>query len=200
MKRIPLAYSLRNLWARRLTTALTAGGMALVVFVFAAVLMLDQGLKEALVDTGQADNVVVIRKGSETEVQSIIERNQAALLETLPQVALAAGGLPQVSKETVVLITLPKHGGKPANGYVTGFGEKLRGAIGSSVGHDSHNLVVVGTDIVYATTNGAVRTVPLSGAKPKSLGGIPDQVIGLAVTSSCVFVLNDQGDLYGVAR
>ena len=32
--------SLRNLWARRLTTALTAGGMALVVFVFAAVLML----------------------------------------------------------------------------------------------------------------------------------------------------------------
>lgn len=61
-------------------------------------------------------------------------------------------------------------------------------------------VVVVGTDIVYATTNGAVRTVPLSGAKPKSLGGIPDQVIGLAVTSSCVFVLNDQGDLYGVAR
>lgn len=36
------------------------------------------------------------------------------------------------------------HGGKPANGYVTGFGEKLRGAIGSSVGHDSHNLIVVG--------------------------------------------------------
>lgn len=37
------------------------------------------------------------------------------------------------------------HGGRPANGYVTGFGE-LTGAIASSVGHDSHNLVVVGTD------------------------------------------------------
>ena len=37
------------------------------------------------------------------------------------------------------------HGTKPANGYVTGFGE-LTGAIGSSVGHDSHNLVVVGKD------------------------------------------------------
>jgi len=36
------------------------------------------------------------------------------------------------------------HGSKPANGYVTGFGD-LTGAIGSSVGHDSHNLVVVGT-------------------------------------------------------
>lgn len=33
---------------------------------------------------------------------------------------------------------------KPANAYVSGFGEKLRGAIASSVGHDSHNLIVVG--------------------------------------------------------
>ena len=116
MKRIPLAYSLRNLWARRLTTALTAGGMALVVFVFAAVLMLDQGLKEALVDTGQADNVVVIRKGSETEVQSAVERSQAALIESLPQIARGVGGAPLVSKETVVLITLAKRDGdKPAN-------------------------------------------------------------------------------------
>lgn len=35
-------------------------------------------------------------------------------------------------------------GSKPANGYVAGFGE-LSGAIASSVGHDSHNLVVVGS-------------------------------------------------------
>jgi len=32
---IPLSYVARNLWTRRLTTALTAGGLALVVFVFA---------------------------------------------------------------------------------------------------------------------------------------------------------------------
>lgn len=37
------------------------------------------------------------------------------------------------------------HGRRPSNGYVYGFGE-LRGAIASSVGHDSHNLVVVGKD------------------------------------------------------
>jgi len=36
------------------------------------------------------------------------------------------------------------HGHKPANGYVSGFGN-LRGAIASSVGHDSHNLIVVGS-------------------------------------------------------
>ncbi len=36
------------------------------------------------------------------------------------------------------------HGARPANGYAKGFGEKMRGAIASSVGHDSHNLIVVG--------------------------------------------------------
>jgi adenine deaminase len=36
------------------------------------------------------------------------------------------------------------HHSRPANAYVTGFGENFRGAIASSVGHDSHNLIVVG--------------------------------------------------------
>jgi hypothetical protein len=34
------------------------GGMALVAFVFAAVLMLDAGLKQTMVGTGSLDNVV----------------------------------------------------------------------------------------------------------------------------------------------
>ncbi|MCK9376480.1 MAG: hypothetical protein M0P73_10035 [Syntrophobacterales bacterium] len=49
---IPLSYSYRNLLARRLTTFLTALGMALVVFVFAAVLMLSEGLRRTLAATG----------------------------------------------------------------------------------------------------------------------------------------------------
>ena len=47
---IPLFYSLRNLWARKLTTVLTAAGMALVVFVFSAVQMLDTGLRQTLIE------------------------------------------------------------------------------------------------------------------------------------------------------
>lgn len=106
--RIPVSYSLRNLWARKLTTLLTAGGMALVVFVFAAVLMLDAGLRAALVATGQPDNVLVTRRSAGTEVQSSIERSQAAIIESNAAVAIGADGRPLVSKETVVLITLPK--------------------------------------------------------------------------------------------
>ena len=90
--KIPLNYVARNLWVRKLTTALTAGGMALVVFVFAAVLMLDAGLKTTLVSTGSVDNVVVIRQGSQTEVQSGILRDQAALIETAPEVARGRTG------------------------------------------------------------------------------------------------------------
>lgn len=106
--KLPLAYVARNLWVRRLTTVLTAGGMALVVFVFAAVLMLDAGLRATLVATGSDLNVLFIRKGAQTEVQSGVARDQAALIESLPQVARDAEGRPLVSKEVVVLNSLTK--------------------------------------------------------------------------------------------
>lgn len=120
---IPLAYVLRNLWTRRLTTALTAGGLALVVFVFAAVLMLDAGLKQTLVTTGEYDNAVAIRKGSETEIQSGIGRDQANVVEMNPAIALDADARRMVSKETVVLISLSKRGAqKPSNVVIRGVG------------------------------------------------------------------------------
>jgi putative ABC transport system permease protein len=122
---IPLAYIARNLWTRRLTTALTAGGLALVVWVFATVLMLDAGLKETLVTTGEYDNIVAIRKGSETEIQSGISRAQAAIIESHPNVALGPDGERMASKETVVLISLKKTGaGKPSNVIIRGVSAK----------------------------------------------------------------------------
>ncbi|MCX5841650.1 MAG: ABC transporter permease, partial [Deltaproteobacteria bacterium] len=118
---IPFSYSLRNLWTRRLTTILTAGGMALVVFVFAAILMLAAGLQKTLVETGSSDNVVVIRKGSVSEVQSGMERQQASVIETEPEIAIGPSGDKLVGKEVVVLISLPKRDqDKPANVVIRG--------------------------------------------------------------------------------
>ena len=110
MMAVPLSYSMRNLWKRRLTTVLTVSGMALVVFVFAAILMMAAGLQKTLVETGSADNVVVIRKGAASEVMSGIERGQASIVEMLPQVAIGGQGRRLVAKEVVVLIALPKRG------------------------------------------------------------------------------------------
>ncbi|HEX8012544.1 MAG TPA: ABC transporter permease [Casimicrobiaceae bacterium] len=118
---VPFTYVVRNLFARRLTTVLTAGGMALVVYVFAAMLMLSAGLRATLVATGQDDNVLVIRRGAQTEVQSGIDRAQAGIVESLRDIALGEDGWPLLSKEPVVLINLPKRGsGKPSNVVIRG--------------------------------------------------------------------------------
>jgi putative ABC transport system permease protein len=122
--RVPLAYSWKNLWARRLTTLLTASGMALVVYVFATVLMLSQGLRQTLVSTGSEGNVMVIRRGAETEVQSSVSRDEAAVVESLPDIAYGATGLKRVSKETLLLMVLPKRSsGKPSNVTIRGLSE-----------------------------------------------------------------------------
>lgn len=121
LRAVPLSYSARNLWARRVTTALTAAGMGLVVYVFATVLMMSEGIRAALVATGQPDNVMVLRKGAGAEINSAIARAQAAVIESAPQIAMGAGGQRMVSKEPVVLNTLPKRGsGKPSNVTVRG--------------------------------------------------------------------------------
>jgi hypothetical protein len=121
MKAIPFSYIARNLWVRRVTTLLTAGGMALVVFVFATVLMMGEGIRATLVATGQPDNVLLLRKGAGAEINSGIERAKAAMVESLDGIATDGEGRRLVSKEPVVLINLPKRSnGKPSNVTVRG--------------------------------------------------------------------------------
>lgn len=123
--KVPFSYTARNLWTRRLTTILTAGGLALVVFVFATVLMLDEGLRTTLVTTGEYNNVVVIRRSAETEVQSGVDRKQASVVASHPAIGLGPDGQPMLSKETVVLISLPKRGSdKPSNIVIRGVSER----------------------------------------------------------------------------
>src|SRR5258705_1751739 len=110
---VPFSYIWRSLWARRLTTSLTLGGLALVVFVFAGVLMLAQGLEATLVDTGSRDNAIVLRRSAGSELVSQIDRGSASVLETQPEVAAAHDGRPLLSREVLVVINLYK---KTTNG------------------------------------------------------------------------------------
>ena len=133
-----LFYSFRNLLTRRLTTFLTASGMALVVFVFASIVMLAEGLQKTLVDTGSWSNVVVLRRSAGSEMQSGIDREQAAIVETQPEVALGSDGRRLVAKELVVLINLRKRdSGSPTNVVIRGISEaslKLRPQVKLAVG------------------------------------------------------------------
>ncbi|MDL1892744.1 ABC transporter permease, partial [Sphingobacteriales bacterium CHB3] len=67
-----MKYTFRNLQSRRLTTALTILGITLVVFVFAAVLMMAHGVEKTLVATGSEENILISRKASNGEISSII--------------------------------------------------------------------------------------------------------------------------------
>lgn len=108
--KIPFAYTWRSLWTRRLTTALTLGGIALVAFVFASVLMLAHGLEVTLIETGSPDNGIVLRKGATSELVSQIDRDAANIMKNHPEIALLPNGKPLVSTEIYVIINLRKKG------------------------------------------------------------------------------------------
>ena len=105
---IPLKYVLRSSSSRRLTTVFTILGIALVVFVFTAVLMMANGVQQTLRSTGSDDNVMVVRKAALSEIMSIIDREAAGIITNLAQVARSAEGRPISSKEVVVIINLEK--------------------------------------------------------------------------------------------
>ncbi|WP_232420206.1 ABC transporter permease [Nitrosococcus watsonii] len=160
---LPSSYILRNLWTRKLTTLLTALGMALVVFVFATVLMLSKGLEQTLVATGSPDNVIVIRHSAETEIQSIIDREQAAIIASLPDTAYSLAGIPLLSKELVVLMVLPKKDqGKPSNVTVRGIsatGLTLRPQVRLTQGrmfHPGAREIIVGNKIAQNFANASI--------------------------------------------
>jgi ABC-type antimicrobial peptide transport system permease subunit len=110
MMQIPLKYILRSSVSRRLTTVITILGVALVVFVFSAVLMMANGVQKTLRSTGSDDNLIVVRKAALSEIMSIIDREAAGIMVNLPPVMRFPDGTPMSSKEVVVIINLNKLG------------------------------------------------------------------------------------------
>ena len=106
---IPLKYNLRSLTVRKTSNLLAVAGVALVVFVLAAALMLSAGVRKTLAASGRDDIAIVIRKGSEAELASSIEDPTVGLITSQPGVAQAAGRGAGVG-ETVLVIALEKLG------------------------------------------------------------------------------------------
>jgi putative ABC transport system permease protein len=99
---IPVQYNIRSLMVRKITTFATAFGIALVVFVFAAALMLGEGINRALGSAGRPDTVIILRNGSDAELSSGINNDLLNLLTARPEVAADKGG---VIGEVVVIVT-----------------------------------------------------------------------------------------------
>lgn len=106
---IPVKYNVRNLVVRKTTTIAAAFGLALVVFVFAAAQMLGNGIKKTLGRSANAENAIVMRKGSSSEMESGIEESQVNLV--LAQAAqVGASKKPPGVGEVLVVILMDKLG------------------------------------------------------------------------------------------
>ena len=117
---IPLKYNVRSLLVRRISTAMTGGGIALVVAVFVIVMALVAGLNSAISDTGDPDNLIVLRKGATTETYSAVQIDQFDAMKFLPQIRREPGGEADASPELPVQALMGRVGGGRDNIVVRG--------------------------------------------------------------------------------
>ena len=107
---IPIIYNIRNLWVRKVSTLLTVAGIALATGVLLVVLMLVSGLRYALIESGSAENAILLRKSAQSETMSGIGREAADIIKTSPEIASGRDGSPLVTTETVVGVNLLRRG------------------------------------------------------------------------------------------
>jgi putative ABC transport system permease protein len=110
---IPLSYNLRNLIVRRTATMMTALSMALTVAVLLAALALVDGLRSAFRASGDPLNLLVLRKGSSSELGSAMSEETFRNMSFKDGIA-RDGESHMVSLEMITAVTLPKP--RSANG------------------------------------------------------------------------------------
>lgn len=82
----------------------TIVAVALVVMVLLSFLAMANGFQRTLKSAGAPDIAIVLRGGSQTEINSIITREQVRLIEDGPGVARGAQGKPLVSAELYIVV------------------------------------------------------------------------------------------------
>jgi putative ABC transport system permease protein len=107
---IPISYNIRNMILRKRLTLMTALGIALTVTTTVFLMMLLAGMRKAFVSSGDPLNVLVLRKGSTSELAGGFTLDKLPILKQLPGIATDSHGQPMVSGEWVVVVALPRNG------------------------------------------------------------------------------------------
>ena len=95
--------SIPERWAPSLVIVI---GLAGVVAVFTALLAMAVGFESTLKATGSADTVIIMRGGSDSEINSALSREQSDLIEQQPGIRSGADGKPLASAELMVIAEL----------------------------------------------------------------------------------------------
>lgn len=85
-------------------------GIAGVVGVLVAMLAMSEGFAETLRATGNDRTAIVLRGGSQAELNSVLDRDSANVVIQAPGVKKGADGKPIASSELVVVANLPRKG------------------------------------------------------------------------------------------
>jgi putative ABC transport system permease protein len=152
--KIPISYNLRNLTARKTTTAMTALGIALTVAVLLSVSALVEGLRSSLTASGNPLQVMVLRKGGTAELNSVVTRLTYQDILSRSGIARDEEGHPMASLEVVTVIILESSGSSSININLRGLtpmGFRLRDEVKLVAGRmfrPGHREIVVGKGLV----------------------------------------------------
>ena len=104
---IPISYNLRNVMVRKTTTIMTVLGIALSVAVLVASLALINGLRTVFKNTANPLQLLVLRKGGNSELGSSLSAEEFATLRSLAGIAVDQRRTPLASEEMVNVANLP---------------------------------------------------------------------------------------------
>ena len=99
---LPIQYSLRNACVRWRSTLATVLGIAAGIFVWILMQALATGLETAGGTTGDPRNLLVVRKGSDSESTSQIGLDDVRSIQYLEEIARDDAGRPLISPDALV--------------------------------------------------------------------------------------------------
>jgi len=199
---IPLKYSIRNLFVRKVSTAMTVFVVCLVVTVFLFVLALWQGVSRTLSVTASDRNIITMRVGSQAEMQSVVTRDSYEMIRSLPGIERSPAGEPYVSPELISLVNLPREDGQNSNVQVRGMapiGFEMRPGVKILDGR----MFTVGTNEAVVSKNLASRFAGMKIGDTIKTGSYRWVVVGHFDASGSAYeseVWTDARDLQGQTK
>ena len=121
-----IAVGLSTLPQRLGSSSVIVFGIAGVVGVLVAMLAMAAGFEATLKQSGSDDTAIILRGGSQAELNSVVDHDTTVLINQLPQVQRDAAGQPVATAEVVVVASLPKRStGLDANVELRGVGSEV---------------------------------------------------------------------------
>ncbi len=110
------ALNIKSIPERWASSMVIVVGLAGVVAVFTALLAMRAGFESTLKASGRADEVMVMRGGSDSEINSAFDRDSTDIIEQAPGIRVGVDGKRLVSAEMMVIAELARKGGDAKNG------------------------------------------------------------------------------------